>query len=117
LWNYSWRIDVSLENFSISCQRLNTFLDTSATWIVKSNKRCTDESSFVHNFAYLLSKSFGKTSTEHSKVLRKREHYLPIDGALTSDDTISVELLFFHTKIIASVSHKLIVFYEGARIK
>ena len=40
-----------------------------------------------------------------------------MNSSLTSDNTISVELLFFHAEVVASVSHKLIVFDERTRIK
>jgi hypothetical protein len=110
-------INISLEDFSVACKRLNTFLDAGTTRVIKSNKRSSNQSGFVHYLAYLFSKGFRKTTTENCEVLGERKYNLPMDCALSSDDTITIELLFFHVEIFASVSDELIVFHKRAFIE
>jgi hypothetical protein len=110
-------INISLEDFSVACKRLNTFLDAGTTRVIKSNKRGSNQSGFVHYLAYLFSKGFRKTTTENCEVLGERKDNLPMDCALSRYDAITIELLFFHVKIFTSVGDELIVFHKRTFIE
>ena len=45
--------DVALENFSITCQSVDAFLDTCATRVVKTDYGCAHLHGHIHNLANL----------------------------------------------------------------
>jgi hypothetical protein len=119
-WNLrddSWGVNISLENFSITCKRFHSFLNTCTTRIIKTDNWCPNKDSFIHYLTNFLRKSFRETSTKNCKILRESKNNFAINCTLSSYNTISIELLFFHSKICTAMSYKLIIFHKWTFIK
>ena len=114
---YSRRINITLENLSVSSKWFNSFLNSCTTWIVHTNTWRSNELGFIHDFYNFLGKSFRKGTSKNCEVLWKGKSNLAIDQTLSCNNTISVEFLILHSKVVASVSNELIIFNERASIK
>lgn len=110
-------VNISLENVSITSKWLDTLLNTSTTRVVETNKWSTNKRSFVHNLANLLCICCRETTTEYCKVLWESKYDFTINLALTSNDTITIKLLFIHIKIGASMRFQLVILNESANIE
>lgn len=110
-------VNISLEDFSVASERLNSLLDTSTTRVVQADARCTHKLCLIHDLAYLFSIGLRKRTAKNCEVLRESKDYFAVDSALSCDDAITIDFLFFHAKISASMSHKLIVFNERTLIE
>jgi len=117
LWHNTWSINISLEDFRITSERLNTLLDSSTTRIVHTYHWCSCQDSLVHDLAYLFTHSLRKRSSKNSEILRVSKNSLSMNLSLSCYDSISVYLLFLHIKVTASVSHVFIILLEGSLIE
>ena len=74
---------------------------------------------FFHNILYLadlLSMCFTKRSTEDSEILTEDKDLSTINQTMSSDNTITIVLFFFHTEFIATMSLQHIILTERSII-
>jgi hypothetical protein len=92
-------------------------LDSGTTRVVETDARGSGKDCLIHDLANLLGKSFGKRSSEDCKVLGECVSDASVDVAVTSDNTITIDLLVLHAEIVASVSDQLVVLDEAAWVE
>lgn len=140
LGDHSGRVDVLLEYICIASETVDTLLDASSAGVIHTDDGGSHVGSLLHYFDDLLGVSLGQGATENSEILLKekrntkviygrcwqnklnyylREHKdrASIDGTVSSDDSITRNLLFLHSELDASMLFQHIIFSETASIQ
>ena len=89
LGNNTGSQDVTLENLSVSCQGIYSFLDTSSTGVVQTDNGSAHLHGLIHYFTDLHSQSLRQGSTEYGEILSEDIYQTSVDRTITCYDTIA----------------------------
>ena len=89
LGNHTAGLNISMENLSISSQRIHAFLNPGATGVVQPNDGRADPDRMVHNLADFLGMGFPQGTSNYGKVLAEDKHLPAINGSMTGYHAIS----------------------------
>ena len=104
--------DVTLKDLTISGERGDTLLNTSAATVVHANDRSTVLHSHIHNLTDLLCHCLGERTTVDREVLGIDINKTTVDSSGTGYDTITEELLLLHAEVVTTVKLEHVVFLE-----
>ena len=109
--------DVTLEDFRVSGQSVNAFLNTCATRVVDADAGCTHHHGLVHDLADLLRHGLGERAAEDGEVLRKDVHQASVDRTATGHYAVAKDLLLVLSEVRAAVLYEHVHLFEAAFVE
>ena len=117
LRNHSRSNGILVENRGITRNTSYTFLNTGTTRVVQGNHRCTV---LQCQFLYLYNLA-GTGSTQRTAVYRKvigiYIYQTSVDLSVSTNDSVTRNVVLFHTEISTVVNHKLVDFVERTLVE
>ncbi len=104
--------DVALEDFSVTCQCVDTFLDACAAGVVETDDGSTHLHGHVHYFAYFQGHGFRQGAAEHGEVLCEYINQATVDSAVAGHHAVARVAFLFLSEVGAAVAHEHVEFFE-----
>ena len=104
---------VFVEDFAISCQSVNRFLNTSAAGIVDANDRSSHFQGQIQHFTDFSGMHFTQRTAFAGEILSKCIHQAAINRAVAGNNAFGGNFFRLHAKVYATMPYKLIQFHKA----
>ena len=109
--------DVTLENLSITRQRIDTFLNTCATRVIDTDTRSTHLHGHIHHLTNLERHGFRKRTCRYGKILCKHIHQSSFNSSVTCYHTVARIMLLIHAEVGTTMLNEHIQFFKATLVK
>ena len=109
--------NITLENFRITCQSVDTFLNTCTTWVIDTDTGSSHFHCLIHDLANLQRHGFWQRTGRNCEILCKDINQTPFDSTAARYYTVTGIVLLLHTEVCASVFNEHIHFFETSFIE
>ena len=109
--------DVALEDFPVTGQGVDAFLDAGTARIIEADAGSPVAKGHVLHLADLLAHRLGQGPAGDGEILGKDVDQAASDGAAAGDYPVSVRMGFFHSKVGAAVLDKHVVLFKTTRVQ
>ena len=107
---------VTPEDFGITSQGVNPFLDAGSAAVVQTDHRTAVFERHVHDLTNLFRVGFGKRTTKDGEILGEDIDQALVDGGAARYHAIAGDELLVHAKVGASVGDKEVKLLEAAGV-
>ena len=117
LGHYAAAEDVALEDFSVTGQGVDSFLDAGSAGVIQANTGSPVSKGHLLHLANLFAHGLGEGTSAYREILREDIDQSAVYGAAAGDYAVSVGVALFHPEVGAAVLYKHVVFFKAAGIQ